>query len=240
MSLHQPLERLLALEGCYNTRDIGGYETLDGKKTRWRTVLRSDSLHRLTPASQQLLLNYGVRTIIDLRYLSEVSQAPNVFSTSPHVTYFNLPLFSEELEAEMRKAGTLFKQCLLLLDSCQQQIKTVMSAIATNETSVLVHCVGGKDRTGIITALLLAIANVPVATIAQDYAMSADYLAAFYAPMLETATKQGYAHMFESPPQTVLETFNYLEQQYGGVVGYLKTIGMTGEQINHLHEMLVD
>ncbi|RUR73281.1 tyrosine-protein phosphatase [Chlorogloeopsis fritschii PCC 9212] len=59
MSSHEPMQRLLALEGCYNTRDIGGYETLDGKKTRWRTVLRSDSLHRLTPASQQLLLNYG-------------------------------------------------------------------------------------------------------------------------------------------------------------------------------------
>lgn len=51
MSSPEPLQRLLALEGCYNIRDIGGYETLDGKKTRWRTVLRSDSLHRLTPAS---------------------------------------------------------------------------------------------------------------------------------------------------------------------------------------------
>ncbi|NJM72275.1 MAG: tyrosine-protein phosphatase [Scytonema sp. RU_4_4] len=130
MNSPEPLQRLLVLEGCYNTRDIGGYETLDGKKTRWRSVLRSDSLHRLTSTCQQTLLDYGVRTIIDLRYLSEVNKAPNVFANSPQVTYLHLPLFNEALETDLRKAKTLIEQGLLLLKHCQQEIKVVMEAIA--------------------------------------------------------------------------------------------------------------
>ncbi|NJM72274.1 MAG: tyrosine-protein phosphatase [Scytonema sp. RU_4_4] len=104
----------------------------------------------------------------------------------------------------------------------------------------MVHCAAGKDRTGLVTALLLSVANVPVATIAPDDAMSAEYLTPLYTPMLETARKLGYAHMFDSPPETVLDTFKYLENQYGGVTGYLQVIGMTAEQIHQLHGMLVD
>lgn len=174
-----------------------------------------------------------------MRYLSKVNQAPNVFANSPDVTYLNLPLFGEELETDLRKAGTLLKQCLLLLDRCQQQIKAVLNAIATSKVPILVHCVAGKDRTGLITALLLGVANVSPAKIAEDYAQSADYLASLYAPELETAIKLGYAHMFESPPETVLEIFQYLERPYGGV-GYLHAIGITHEQIDWLRAMLVD
>ncbi len=61
-------KRHLRLEGTYNVRDIGGYRTTDGRHTRWRRLLRADSLHRLTPASQAALVDYGVRTVIDLRF----------------------------------------------------------------------------------------------------------------------------------------------------------------------------
>ena len=59
--------RHLDLEGAYNIRDIGGYETLDGRKTRPRTLFRSDSLHNLTPDSQRALVSEGLRTVVDLR-----------------------------------------------------------------------------------------------------------------------------------------------------------------------------
>ncbi|XWK86253.1 MAG: tyrosine-protein phosphatase [Phormidium sp.] len=72
-------QRHLPLEGSYNIRDIGGYLTVDGYQTRWKTILRSDNLHRLTPNSQQALIDYGIKTIIDLRYASEVKNRPSVF-----------------------------------------------------------------------------------------------------------------------------------------------------------------
>jgi protein-tyrosine phosphatase len=156
------------------------------------------------------------------------------------VAYLHLPLFTDELGMEQMKEKTLLQLYSLALELYQQQIKAVMSAIAAAKSSILLHCTGGKDRTGLMTALLLALANVPAATIALDYAMSADYLTPLYALQLETARQLGYAHIFESPAETMLETLKYLEQQYGEVVGYLQAIGMTTEQINRLREMLVD
>lgn len=240
MGTEERLERLLKLDGCYNLRHVGGYETLDGKRTRQHSIFRSDSLHRLPLASQTTLLNYGVRTIIDLRHGLEVTKAPNIFSTSPHVTYLNLPLFTEELTEEEIRAGTLQKLYLHLLDSCQSQVKAVMNVIASYPTSILIHCAAGKDRTGLITALLLGLAHVPFTTIATDYSHSADYILPLYASEIEVAKQFGYAHVYESPQQTMLDTLHYLEQQYGGVVGYLGAIGLTNEQINRLRGMLID
>src|SRR4030095_14489658 len=76
------LSRHLGLAGTYNLRDTGGYRTLDGRTTRWLTFLRSDSLHRVPPMAQTTLLNYGVRTVIDLRRSDELHVAPNVFASS--------------------------------------------------------------------------------------------------------------------------------------------------------------
>src|SRR5262245_23186519 len=93
MAVEAPPSRHIALEGAYNVRDIGGYDTGDGRQTRWRTVFRSDSLHRLTPAAQADLVGLGLRTVIDLRHVQETADMPNVFAESERVRYRNLPLF---------------------------------------------------------------------------------------------------------------------------------------------------
>src|SRR2546423_9737751 len=84
--------RHLNLEGTYNLRDTGGYRTLDGRTTRWHTFFRSDSLHRIPRAAQMTLLNYGVRTVIDLRRSDELHVAPNVFAGAPDVAYHQVSL----------------------------------------------------------------------------------------------------------------------------------------------------
>src|SRR5689334_7070320 len=91
------LSRHLRLAGTYNLRDIGGYCTLDGRTTRWRTFFRSDSLHRVPPMVQTTLLNYGVRTIIDLRRSDELHLAPNVFANSSDVMYHHVSLLADSL-----------------------------------------------------------------------------------------------------------------------------------------------
>src|SRR5438046_2102734 len=89
--------RHLGLEGTYNMRDTGGYRTLDGRTTRWRTFLRSDSLHRLPHLARTTLLNYGVRTVVDLRRSDELHVAPNVFVHSPDVAYHHVSLLVDTL-----------------------------------------------------------------------------------------------------------------------------------------------
>src|SRR5262245_5682235 len=97
--------RHLALEGTHNVRDIGGYATRDSRETRWRTVYRSDSLHRLSAAAQADLIAYGLRTVIDLRHSQETADMPNVFAQSERVRYLNLPLFEASTSQPPSGAG---------------------------------------------------------------------------------------------------------------------------------------
>src|SRR5215475_76399 len=96
-SASSALPRHLGLTGTYNLRDTGGYHTLGGRTTRWRTFLRSDSLHRVPPIARTTLLNYGVRTVIDLRRYDEVQVAPNVFANSSEVVYHHVSLLADSL-----------------------------------------------------------------------------------------------------------------------------------------------
>ena len=84
--------RRLKLEGAYNVRDLGGYATHDGRQTRWRTLLRADELHRLAPMSQTGIIDYGVRTVIDLRSTAELELNPSVFADSSRVAYHHKSL----------------------------------------------------------------------------------------------------------------------------------------------------
>ncbi|HEY8602093.1 MAG TPA: tyrosine-protein phosphatase, partial [Thermomicrobiales bacterium] len=79
--LNAEARRHLPLGGTYNVRDIGGYATTDGRTTRWRTLIRSDSLHRLAPEAPHTLLDLGLRTMIDLRRPAETVQYPNLLAT---------------------------------------------------------------------------------------------------------------------------------------------------------------
>ena len=93
-------KRHLDLEGAYNIRDIGGYKTSDGRSTRWQTLLRADSLHRLAPASVTALMEYGVRTVIDLRTTDELQQAPDVLSNSSDFSYIHRNILGDPKESE--------------------------------------------------------------------------------------------------------------------------------------------
>ena len=183
------LMRLLAWEACYNARDLGGYATVGGGRTRWGAFVRADNLRRLRSSGRAALLDYGVRTVIDLRRADELEIDPNPFAEQSGDArwprYLNLPFglgADRAAVAAVVAAGAgpdasmdaLFR---LVLDQYWRGIAGVMTAIAAApDGAVLFHCHAGKDRTGLIAALLLALAGVPAPTIAEDYALSQEYL----------------------------------------------------------------
>lgn len=239
-------QRHIRLEGAHNVRDVGGYPTLDGRMTQWRRLLRADSLHRLTADDQQRLRDYGVRTIIDLRLPFEVKHNPNVFARANDVRYLNLPLITERsetsIESRARSVAELYR---LMLEECQEPIYRTLATMAEAEAPVLVHCFVGKDRTGLITALALGAAGVPVETIADDYALSAPLTMSLIAEIRATLIRLGYDtarfdRLSPAPREAMMATMTYLNEQYGGVESYLVAIGLTDAQRDKLRRLLLE
>jgi protein-tyrosine phosphatase len=237
--------RHLPLEGTYNVRDIGGYATADGQQTRWRTIYRADSLHRLSLAAQEFLLGYGLRTIIDLRLPGEVSAAPNVFATGGVVRYRHHSVLGDT-QRGATSTISLAQMYRHILDNAQETIAAALAILAEPDAlPAIVHCTAGKDRTGLVIALLLGLARVPDATIAADYALTARYLEGdFWHEARQRASASGYdwaqyQQFLACPPELMLETLGYIDERYGGIPGYLRQIGLSETQLTALRAALV-
>jgi protein-tyrosine phosphatase len=245
----QTRSRRLSWDACYNARDVGGYETCDGPTTRWDALLRADNLCRLTGEGRAALIDHGVTTIIDLRTERELEVDLPPFRTNPSdgVAYHHLALFPDDDHwygelAQTSSSGEMYR---LFLDRWGERIAGIITVIArAPEGGVLVHCHGGKDRTGVIVALLLALVGVPDATIAEDFALSDVYLRPWYDEMLapvedpeqrERLTKQ----IFTAFPETMLATLEYLRDEYGGAEQYLLSHGAWALDIERLRNRLV-
>jgi protein-tyrosine phosphatase len=248
------LSRHLRWEACYNARDLGGYATADGTYTRWGALVRADNLSRLTPAGQSALIAYGVRTVIDLRRTGELTIDLNPFaaSDSPRPpAYANLPLghgADDAGIAAVKAAGEgadaslvgLYRQ---VLNHYWRGIAGIMTAIAAApEGAVLFHCHAGKDRTGLIAALLLALANVPATTIAEDYALSAECLRPIYDARLseepDPARRAQIVHWMGAAPETMLGILAHLEAQHGGAERYLRAAGVSPDNLERLRRRI--
>jgi protein-tyrosine phosphatase len=167
-----PPQRALAWDGCSNVRDLGGLRTERGGETAWRAVVRSDSPDRLTAAGWEALAAYGIRTIVDLRNEDELGGEP------AGVDYVHLPLDGVE-DAEFWAewgSGPQFGTPLYYrphLERFPERNAAAVRAIARAQPGgVLFHCVGGRDRTGQVAMLLLALAGVAPEEIAADYRLS--------------------------------------------------------------------
>jgi protein-tyrosine phosphatase len=238
-------DRRLRCEPCLNVRDVGGYRTRDGATIRWRTLLRGDNLCRLSPAGSAALLDYGLRTVIDLRYVAELDEAVHPFGPlgahTGMVDYCHLPLRhpdDAELDAAYLACKSLAEIYRVYLDHGGVRFAAIARAFAdAPDGAVIVHCHVGKDRTGIVVALLLALAGVPTETIVADYALSAGYLQ----PLFD-ASKQANPEiddaMWHSQPETMRSWLERLETVHGGAERYLLAAGLTSEEIDRMRVRL--
>jgi protein tyrosine/serine phosphatase len=248
MSTTLPTRTLTWLD-CYNVRDLGGLPTVDGGVTRWRSIIRSDIPARLTATGQQALLEYGVRTILDLREPAQVAQEPSIFmtpGTDPTTpTYLNLPMETRgpAVGALIRAAKDRAEVYQIILDHYPRQIAVILRAIGTaNDGGILIHCHAGKDRTGIIVALLLALAGVPDAVIADDYAESQRCLWPLWEKIVEAAGGEDKADFWLKPTATAAMMYRllaHLQQNYGGVRDYVKWVGLGEDELMRLRSRLL-
>lgn len=251
--LSESVDRVrLPWDACYNIRELGGYPTRTGTPTQRGALLRADDLCRLTDTGQAALLAYGVRTIIDLRSLNETSRAQHPFAPgAPRagtLTYVNLPLLDDTDHAgmaELDSADSVIMLNRVMLDRWPTRIGAILRAIARAEPGgVLFHCYAGKDRTGLIAAFALTLADVAEAVVIEDYAASDRYLQPLYARMLtyHADNPQQQAQLqsiLNTPPAGMAATLAHLAERYGGVGGYLAHAGVSAEDQARIRTRLI-
>ncbi len=224
-----------------NARDLGGNPTTDGAVTRSRSLVRADDLAQLSPEGFEALADYGIATVLDLRWPEEIAAAPSpVPLVLPNVRYLTVSLLADSPADWIARGGICAKErwkCTVL-ERLQPQLREALAAIAAaGPGPLLFHCVAGKDRTGVIAALMLALADVAPAAIAADYAVSAGNLWDGYLSRYRDSDPAAIIESLRCPEEAVHNMLAYLDHA-GGTRAYLGGIGLGAAEIARLRARL--
>jgi protein-tyrosine phosphatase len=242
--------RELAWEGCLNVRDLGGHRTDDGAETLYGAIVRADSVRQLTDAGWAAAVSYGVTSLVDLRTDAELEADPpvEVPIDVAHVSFFDDdPEVFTEVEAVSAAAPDLASATrdvyLVFLERFGANVAAAMSAVArAPDGAVVVHCMGGKDRTGLLTALLLHVAGVDDEEIAADYALSEVRLQPRHDLWLEEAgseaERERIRRIMATPAESIVGVLHELRQRYGSVEGYLRAGGLDDADLQRVRARL--
>ena len=242
-------QRVLPLQGAWNVRTFAGLQGRHGPIPATAFVRTAD-LGRLTDADRDALAAAGVKLDIDLRTADEEAQSPDLLAKDDRFDYQRISLMGTE-KMDLQKMMTSFPDSLgeayvQWLGHSQSQFKQVFQRIAAQQDgAVLFHCTAGKDRTGIIAGLLLDLAGVPKAEIVHNYAISAHYLegqpkdSAMNAQIMALIKQnpeigRKMAGMSGTAPDNMEQFLAALHSQYGGAEGYLRSIGVSEQEIQQL------
>ena len=238
--------RSLPFTTSYNFRDVGGYAGLDGRTVSWRRLFRADSLHRLKGADLEAFDALGVRTVIDLRRPFEIELHGRV----PHsdgLDYRNLVVEHVDWEsvdepADLPHERWLADRYLNFAEDGRAGLAAALGVIADPAAApVVVHCMAGKDRTGVVCALVLSLLGVSDADIAQDYALTEVAMASLTEYLLKTKPEvvQDKYHMFDCPQDAMLLFLRDLRERHGSVEKYVREIGLSTGQLASMREHLL-
>lgn len=241
------MQRVIDFEGCLNFRDLGGYPTEDGRTLRWRQLFRSDALHLLTEADiarfrDELLIS----DVVDLRSSAEVRTDGCGRLAAEAVRFHHLPLFDGDTSAreEDPAAYTLADRYFLLAEFAKEAIARVVTTLAETSGPAVYHCAAGKDRTGVVSAVLLSILGVRDEIIVADYAATQQNLDAIIERLMAS---EGYQIMLNAlppdtlhaQPETMITLLERVRSRYGSMRDYARAAGISESSIRALETRLL-
>jgi len=233
-------QRRLEATGVLNLRDVGGYPAAAGP-VPWGRLLRSDALHRIDAAGVARLASIGVRTVVDLRTNVEAEHAPSALG-GLSARREHISLLQGDLASLPADLPAIYRY---LIEDRGPAIAAAIGVLAApGALPALVHCSAGKDRTGIVIALVLDVAGVPDQVIAADYALTARFLdpdAAAAIGHLQSSTGLGESlarPLLGSPPELILDALRRVRAAHGSAEGYLRANGLTTAQLDGLRAAL--
>lgn len=252
-------ERRIPLKGAMNFRDIGGYQTTAGRLVRWGRVFRSDGLSRLTDADLAVLSRLGVGHVFDFRTAAEAAEAPTRLPAAPPAIYRNLPVSHGKFDfvqaVKRLKAGDtswltpdyMINGYLGSLSLHGETWGRVIRHIAgASDGATVFHCTGGKDRTGVCTALILLALGVPEETVIADHQLSNHYIAEWLPKINHMLAAYGVdpeilMPYLSAPLECITLFLDALRTQFGSAAAYLEEKGgLSPETLDQLRKNLLE
>ncbi|MEY4068754.1 MAG: tyrosine-protein phosphatase, partial [Actinobacteria bacterium] len=243
--------RVIPLFAVHNFRDLGGYPTADGRHTRWRTLFRADGLYRLTPEDARNVVGLGVRTVVDLRTDNEV-RTRGTFPVDQHpVAFHHLPIIDAtwgetavlETDDAVEFLVWAYRQ---MLGEAAHRFADAMNLLASESVLPAVfHCAAGKDRTGILSALVLGVLGVDGEVIAADYGLTEQSMqrlvvwAREHQPELAELYENMPARFAAADPAAMRVILADIKASHGSIEGYVRAIGVTDSSIASLRSALL-
>ena len=244
--------RLVPLEAVHNFRDLGGYATTDGRTTRWRVLFRADGLYRLTPADVESLAPLGLHTVIDLRSDPELDERGRFPVDAHPVVFHHLPIVDKTWSPDQRPAFDRDEDFLIwaygeMLEIGAPRFAKAFEVLAEPDALPAVfHCAAGKDRTGLLAALLLGSIGVSHDDIVDDYSLTSEGMERFRA-WAERELPEWSDRMATMPPAFTMalpdamrHVLEQLAAEHGSIRAYVRSIGVSESTLETLESVLLD
>ena len=230
--------RRFNFKAVYNCRDIGGFLTRSNQCVRNNVFIRSDNLTDIQSDDMKLLEELGVQAVIDFRHQNEIDHAPDPFVNHPRVEYHNIAILDHAQFTLEDLNQIKLSDLYISMSENKTFVKSVFDTLARYDKAVLYHCTAGKDRTGVITALLYKLVGVPDIDIIADYEVSFTYLVPKYAGRDENVSEM-YQDLFSSRPETMETFLNYLNYKYPNILDYFISKDISMETIDIIKRKLI-
>jgi protein-tyrosine phosphatase len=246
-------ERHIGLESVINFRDLGGYRTRKGKTVVWRRIFRSGEFSHLVNSDLQRLKKEIVLTsVLDLRSKFEIERQGTGLLAETGIKYHNValitnggdPRFNEQMYKEISSMGE-FYLFLVRQKEFGRRIVYALEIIAAPVNHPLVfNCAVGKDRTGILAAMLLGVLGVGDEDIIEDYSLSGPYMEEILKKIERHPKKKGDPGVlpdffWKAPPESIELFLTTLRKDYGSITGYLESMGMEPSLVGRLERALL-
>jgi protein-tyrosine phosphatase len=233
--------RVVNWDGCFNVRDLGGLPLRGDGVTAMGVVIRADDLARLTTNGWRRFRTLGAGGVLDLRSRWEVEHWPSPLAELP--IYENTPLWDDAMESAV-KGLSLAEVYWAMTARLRPELALVIRRLAgrARQGPVVVHCFSGKDRTGLVSALLLDAAGVDRVAIGEDYAFSGTCLQAVFDGWLAAADPSERAELAQqlaTEPDTILSVLGRLDEKFGGARPFLLACGVAPQDLEELCGRLV-
>jgi len=239
--------RALDWDGCVNVRDLGGLPLEGGGETRPGVLVRADNIRKLSDAGWDALADHGVTRIVDLRWPEELAEDP---PREVEIDVVHLSVlgdldsdYVDDVDDYIERgdaAGYWSSFYDEMLEQHRANFGAAVAAVADAPEGVaLFHCAGGKDRTGLVAALVLRAAGVSVDDVAADYALTGANLTSGWLDAAPDETeRRRRAFKQQTPADAIARTLRALEERYGDVDSYLRASGVTDVQLARLRGRL--